>query len=491
MVLAQTGIEKIFAVGGTKMQFEMHKASELRRVQDELTAQGKEIVNIIEGSITRPLSGWSQDIKVIWKTAGDTPKTHKGAFSQANATVEKVVVTSDNFDSILERIDLFLEDKEWNKAASYCESALDFEPKNANVYLKYLLADCKCSTLEELLESNKPFEENSYYQKALRFGDNELKSNLISFIQNIKERNENARREHEQQLLRKREQSSKLSPLFTAGSGHTLGLKSDGNVIAVGFNKWGQCDVRNWTDIVAISSTYTHTVGLKSNGTVIATGFNKNGQCDVYSWKDIVAISAGVIHTVGLKSDGTVVATKYKKRLFDNDYGECDVGNWTDIVAISAGEHHTVGLKSDGTVVAIGNNANKQCDVYRWKGIVAISAGYNHTVGLKSDGTVVATGAIYGDYGQCDVYKWKDIVAISASKWHTVGLKSNGTVVAVGANEAGHCNVSEWTDIVAICAGDCITVGLKSDGTVVAVGDNKVGQCNVSGWTDIKLPTKH
>ena len=187
--MAQTGTEKIFAVGGTKLQFEMYKERELKRVQDELTAQGKEIVNIIESEITRPLGGWSQDMRIIWKTA-EVKTTHTVTVPQTKPTIEKVSVTSDNFNSILERIDLFLEDKNWEKAIAYCESALDFDPKNASVYLKYLLADCKCSTFEELLDSNNAFEKNSYYQKVLRFGDEEFTSSLKETILRNKEQKE-------------------------------------------------------------------------------------------------------------------------------------------------------------------------------------------------------------------------------------------------------------------------------------------------------------
>lgn len=60
----------------------------------------------------------------------------------------------------------------------------------------------------------------------------------------------------------------------------------------------------------------SHTVGLKSDGTVVAVGRNEDDQCDVSDWSDIVAISAGDFNTVGLKSDGTVVAVG------DNHYGQ-------------------------------------------------------------------------------------------------------------------------------------------------------------------------
>ncbi len=117
------------------------------------------------------------------------------------------------------------------------------------------------------------------------------------------------------------------SGLYVVGAGdqYTVGLKADGTVVAVGSSRYGQCDVSDWTNIVAIETAETHTVGLKSNGTVVATGSNREHQCDVSDWRDIVAISAGLAHTVGVKSDGTVVA------IGRNYEDECDVGMWRDI----------------------------------------------------------------------------------------------------------------------------------------------------------------
>ena len=271
----------------------------------------------------------------------------------------------------------------------------------------------------------------------------------------------------------------------SAGSAHTVGLRSDGTVVAVGNNGFGQREVSGWTDIVAVSAGSARTVGLRSDGTVVAVGDNDYGRCDVSGWRDIVAISAGNEHTVGLRSDGTVLAVGW------NYCGRCDVSGWRDIVAVSAGYYHTVGLRSDGTVVATKHTGDQkynygQCEVSGWTDIVAVSAGWYHTVGLRADGTVVAVGN-NGD-GQCDVSDWTDVVAVSAGKYHTVGLRSDGTVVAVGRNGSGQCDVSGWTDIVAVSAGGYHTVGLRADGSVVTVGSNSFGQCNVSGWKNIKTP---
>jgi hypothetical protein len=109
-----------------------------------------------------------------------------------------------------------------------------------------------------------------------------------------------------------------------------------------------------------VSTGGLHTVGLKTDSSVVAVGWNDNGQCNVGNWTDIAQIAAGVFHTVGLKSDGTVVAVG------ENIYGECDVGDWIDIVQVAAGTWHTVGLEGDGTVVAVRNNDDGQYDVGGW-----------------------------------------------------------------------------------------------------------------------------
>ncbi|MGB5925463.1 MAG: hypothetical protein WBH01_05140, partial [Dehalococcoidia bacterium] len=163
------------------------------------------------------------------------------------------------------------------------------------------------------------------------------------------------------------------------------GVNFDGTEVGIG-----------WTGIVQVAPGGLHTVGLKDDGTVVAVGNDDDyrcggGQLAVGGWTDITQVAAGWCHTVGLKDDGTVVAAG---RSVDGHYdGQCDVDTWTNIVQVSAGAAHTVGLESNGTVVAVGSNTDGQCDVGTWTGIVQVDAGWWHTVGLKSDGTVVAVGS--------------------------------------------------------------------------------------------------
>ena len=78
-----------------------------------------------------------------------------------------------------------------------------------------------------------------------------------------------------------------ISSTISAGFCHTIGLKADGTVVAVGSNYIGKCNVSGWTDIIAVSTNQNHSVGLKSDGTVVAVGDNDDGECDVSNWANI------------------------------------------------------------------------------------------------------------------------------------------------------------------------------------------------------------
>ncbi len=227
------------------------------------------------------------------------------------------------------------------------------------------------------------------------------------------------------------------------GQFFTVGLKSDGTVVAAGVNNFGQCDVASWANIVQVAALGNLVLGLKSNGTVVATGFNNYGQCNVSGWTGIVQIAAEGSTAVGLKYDGTVVATG------NNSSGQCNVSSWTGIKQITGAGGFTIGLKSDGTVIAAGSDTYGQCDLSSWSAITQVATGSFNTIGLKSDGTVVAAGPLSGtlNYGQCDVASWKGIIQIGTGYYSTMGLKSDGTVVATGRNDVNYnesTNANSW-----------------------------------------------
>ena len=134
--------------------------------------------------------GFMQDlIRGIKKiAAADVPKA---------AVKETVVVNSGNASTkpLLERAFMFLEDGNWTEADTYCEKVLDLEPKNAQAYLGKLMAELRVRKQEKLKDCAEPFDNNSNYQKALRFGDAAWQEILSGYVQHIVERNEHDRLE--------------------------------------------------------------------------------------------------------------------------------------------------------------------------------------------------------------------------------------------------------------------------------------------------------
>jgi len=55
-------------------------------------------------------------------------------------------------------------------------------------------------------------------------------------------------------------------------------------MVSVGSNRHRQSTVSSWTDIIQVAAGCYHTVGLKSDGTLVAEGHNYYGQCDVSDW---------------------------------------------------------------------------------------------------------------------------------------------------------------------------------------------------------------
>ncbi|RXE57891.1 dockerin type I domain-containing protein [Acetivibrio mesophilus] len=256
-----------------------------------------------------------------------------------------------------------------------------------------------------------------------------------------------------------------------------VGLKKDGTVVADGVNRYGECDVDGWTEIIQIATQGYITAGLKKDGTVVATGLSKDGQCDVSYWKDIVQIDVGS-YIAGVKEDGTIIGTDPNWKSIASNWdkttggGWSEMPNWTNIVQVAAGDGYLIGLMDNGTVVASGNGEYGNCSVGDWSNITQIHSykGWEPIIvaGLKEDGTVVAFGG--NKHGECDVEDFYDIAQISVGYGRTVGLKKDGTVVAVGLNRNDSCEVGDWTGIVQVASSEFAVIGLKSDGTCVKKG---------------------
>jgi alpha-tubulin suppressor-like RCC1 family protein len=134
-----------------------------------------------------------------------------------------------------------------------------------------------------------------------------------------------------------------------AGTGHSLFLKSDGSLWAMGYNHYGQLgdgtynDTYNITNrprqivasgVTAIAAGGSHSLFLKSDGSLWAMGWNQYGQLGDGTYNatnrpeqivagGVTAIAAGTTHTVFLKSDGSLWG------MGDNQFGQLGDGTYT------------------------------------------------------------------------------------------------------------------------------------------------------------------
>ncbi len=98
---------------------------------------------------------------------------------------ETVVTGSASVAPLLKRAFLFLEDGDFESADEYCERVLDIDPENAQAYLGKLMVELEVEKQEDLAEYDETFDENSYYQKAIRFGDDRFVATLQGYAKNV------------------------------------------------------------------------------------------------------------------------------------------------------------------------------------------------------------------------------------------------------------------------------------------------------------------
>jgi alpha-tubulin suppressor-like RCC1 family protein len=303
-------------------------------------------------------------------------------------------------------------------------------------------------------------------------------------------------------------------------SSHTVILKNDGRVYAVGGNSSGQfgngtttntsfpvqvlASANNpLTGVVQVAYGSSHTVFLLNTGSVYAVGNNFNGQLGDGTITNtsfpvqvkatastfltgVVQVACGTSYTVFLLSSGAVyaVGANSSGQLGNGTTVPSTPGSYsgrypvqvlagpspgvplTDVVQIACGASHTVFLRSDGSVYAVGNNANGQ-------------------LGIGTSGSSVSRSS--------QVQSLTNVVQVAGGSTHTVFLRGDGSVYAVGGNSSGQlgdgttvqktspvqvkATASTFlTGVVQVACGASYTVFLLNTGSVYAVGSNSSGQ---------------
>lgn len=267
---------------------------------------------------------------------------------------------------------------------------------------------------------------------------------------------------------------------IACGEKHTLLLKRDGTVQAVGSPQSGQANVPpGLTGVIAVAAGTDHSLALTSEGKVISWGWNRARQVSVPAdLANVAAIAAGRDYSLALLADGSVRAWGHAPEGSGEDPDKgghleppSEIGKQVPIpiVAIAAGVRHALALRANGSIVGWG----EELDQLAWTPptgsgpFTAISAGMGFSVGLRPDGTVQAWGD--NRYQQLEIPDGlAQVVALACGNYHTLALRADGTVVAWGNNAAGQTAVPLGTsNVVAVAAGGFHCEILQHDGPLL------------------------
>lgn len=205
-----------------------------------------------------------------------------------------------------------------------------------------------------------------------------------------------------------RNNNKKISSII-AGVSHSLAVTTDYNVLTCGFEANfagtrknevpGAIAAFKWHDVISVAAGLEHSIGLKKDGTVVAVGSNYCGQCEVEDWTNIVGVAAGNGFSAGLKADGTVVTAGYMQ-----EKGDINVSSWKDVYRLYAGLKEIIGIKNDGTLLIFGDFDGKS-DAEKWTDIKEVALQYgSDMVGLKNDGTLITLLK-----NQTEISSWSNI----------------------------------------------------------------------------------
>ncbi len=325
---------------------------------------------------------------------------------------------------------------------------------------------------------------------------------------------------------------------ISEGEYHSLFLKSDGTMWAMGDNMYGALGdgtlnpatrpefITN--NVAAVTARGYFSVFLKRDGSVWSMG-NSPAQYSNGAYyatnipvlllaSNVTTIAAGYGFILAIKKDGSLWAVG------EQDTGALGTGTYVpartnqfqmvlsnNVAAIACGEFHSLVLKNDGSLWGMGYNNSGQLGLGALSqtnlpalivasNVVAISAGLADSLFLKRDGSLWGMGINYfGELGDGssnetnspELIVPNSVTAIAAGQTSSLFIKNDGTLWGMGWNYYGmlgdgtynNTNRAEMitTNAAGIVSGDYHNLLIKTDGSLWATGDDYFGELGDGG----------
>ena len=148
--------------------------------------------------------------KLVEKNSPKAAPQSAPQVAPAAAPAPQAAAANGNVATLLQRVQIFLEECDWNSAGIYCEKVLDIAPTNGEAYLYKLLAEAKVMTFGSLQGYHKPLEQFRAYRSAVRYADEPTTASLMEWNQEIKDRLEREEHERQEQERIRRERAKAL-----------------------------------------------------------------------------------------------------------------------------------------------------------------------------------------------------------------------------------------------------------------------------------------